>query len=144
MIIQYSFYVDWSVLAMHQILVFSSISIIIFTLFKSKKVKWWNVTIIGLLIIVILILAPETYIEYLCCSTDAERSLLSFIFFIGLVSCLFLIVYLIHLRNENLRKEYNINSIITFRWFLYRVLKRKIMLLSYFLKISCLYSFKQI
>ncbi len=109
MIIQNSFYVEWSVLAMHQILVFISIATIILTLFKSKKVKWWNVTFIVLLLIVILILAPETYIEYLCCSTDADRSLLSFIFFIGLVSCSFLIVYLIYLRNENLRKEYNAN-----------------------------------
>ncbi|MBY9009236.1 MAG: hypothetical protein KGD74_05165 [Candidatus Lokiarchaeota archaeon] len=114
MIFQDSFYVEWSVLAMHQILVFISLSIIIFILFKSKKVKWWNVTIIGLLIVVILILAPETYIEYLCCSTDTDRSLLSFIFFVGLVSCSFLIVYLIYLRNENLRREYNTKSKIAF------------------------------
>lgn len=85
MIFQDSFYVEWSVLAMHQILVYISISAIIILLFKSKKIKWWNVIAIGLLLVVILILAPETYIEFLCCSTDTDRSLLSFIFFIGVL-----------------------------------------------------------
>jgi hypothetical protein len=107
-IFQNSFYVEWGVLLMHMTLSFICIYLILFIIYKSKAIKWWNVTLILFLLVIILILAPETYIEYLCCSVDPERIVLLIFFGYEMSICGFEIIYLIHLRNERLRRKFGL------------------------------------
>jgi len=76
----------------------------------SKKINWRNSIAVILLLTLVVLLAPEYYIKYVCCSIDSERLILSILFFIELITCVSVIIYLIHLRNEKLRKKYGIKS----------------------------------
>jgi len=110
MLFQETLYVSWIDIAIHMTLVFASILSIIFIIYKSKKINWRSLTGVILLLTIIILLAPEYYIKYVCCSIDSERLILSVLFFIELFACVSEIVYLIHLRNEKLRKKYGVKG----------------------------------
>jgi hypothetical protein len=97
-------------MAGHLTLVFACVLIIIFIIYKSNKITWWVVAIISILLVFIIILGPETFLDYSCCATSEGKIIIGLLFIFELVISITAILFLMHLRNQKLREKYGNSS----------------------------------
>ena len=92
-------------MTIHVTLLFVCILVILFVIFQSKEIKARSVAVICFLLIIIVILGPETLLIYICCTSDDVRLIIGVVFIIELIITISILLILIHLRNERLRSK---------------------------------------
>jgi hypothetical protein len=97
-------------MAGHLTLVFACVLVILFLIYKSKKITWWVIVIISILLTFIIILGPETFLDYICCATSEGRIIIGLLFIIEFAISVSIISFLMHLRNKKLREKYGDKS----------------------------------